>query len=161
VKRLKTKKGIAILAVLVLAAVGAVAAYAFFTASGSGTATAGVGGPTALTIVQKGTITGLLPGGPAAPVDFTITNPTSGDEGIGDVIVKVESTSAGTHCLPSNFVVNQHYVSGPTEIDAGQTYDSTLDPGPHSGTTIQMIETGVSQDGCEGATVNLSFLANP
>jgi hypothetical protein len=158
---LKSKKGLALVVAVVAVAASAVAAYAFFTAAGSGTATAGTGGPTALTVNQVGSITGLLPGGPAAPVDFSIHNPTAGDEGFGDVIVTVTGTTAGAACPASNFKVNQAWKSGPTELDAGQTYNSTTDPGPHSGTTVQMIETGASQDGCEGTTVNLAFTINP
>jgi hypothetical protein len=157
---LRTKKGIALLATLVVAAGAAVAAYAYFTTGASGTASAGVGGPTALTIAQKGTISDLLPGGPAAPVDFTIHNPTAGDLGVNYVLVQVTGTNAGAACTAANFQVNQNY-GNVGEIDAGQTYDSTTDPGPHSGTTVQMVETHASQDGCEGATVNLTFTAYP
>ena len=75
------------------------------------------------------------------------------------MLVTVTGTSAGAACTASNFHVNQSFANV-GEIDAGQTFDSTS-PGPHSGTTIQMIETHASQDGCEGATVNFDFTAYP
>ena len=53
---LKSKKALALVVAVVAVAVAAVGAYAYFTSGASGTGTAGTGGPTALTIVQKGTI---------------------------------------------------------------------------------------------------------
>jgi len=119
----KSKKGIALLATLVVAAVAAVGAYAYFDTGATGTGTAQTGVPTALTITQEGTISGLLPGGPAAPIDFTVNNPNAGDEGLDYVGVTVTGTSTPT-CLASWFKVNQNY-KAIGEIDAGTTFNST------------------------------------
>ena len=64
-------------------------------------------------------------------VDFTIHNPTAGNEGVNYVLVTVTGTSAGAACTASNFHVNQSFANV-GEIDAGQTFDSTS-PGPHWG----------------------------
>ena len=155
----KSKKGLALLATLAIASIGAVGAYAYFATGGTGTGTAGTGGPTALTITQEGTISGLLPGGPAAPVDFTVNNPNAGDEGLDYVGVSVTGTSTPS-CLASWFHVNQSFaVIG--EIDAGTTFNSTSMAGGHSGTTVQMTESGTTQNACENAVIPLGFLAYP
>ena len=155
----KTKKGAALLAVLVVAAVAAVGAYAYFQTGGSGAGSISAGNPTPLTIVQEGTITGLLPGGPSQPVDFTVNNPNAGNEGLDYVGVTVTSTST-PGCLTSWFKVNQNFAPI-GEIDAGTTFNSHSMAGGHSGTTVQMIESGAPQNACEQATLGLTFTAFP
>jgi hypothetical protein len=70
-------------------------------------------------------------------------------------IQSVESAT-GTPCAISNFELVQDPAGGPfwfvnTDISVAPG-DTTYNP---SGYAIRMIETGVPQDECKGATVNL------
>jgi hypothetical protein len=151
-----SKRTAALAAVLAAAAVAAAGGLAFFTASGSGTATAVAGTPAALTINQEGQINDLLPGGTPAPVAFTIDNTSSGDVNVGIVTVTISSVSptTGNVCPASNFTVTPA-TTAPGAIAKSATFDSTNTPTTES--TIQLNNTTANQDGCEGATINLSF----
>jgi len=93
-KFIKSKKGIAALIAAVVA-VGAITfgAYAYFTASGSGTGSATVG--SASNIVLTGTITGTLyPNGAPASVSVHAANPGSGSQNVGPVTLASITTDA-------------------------------------------------------------------
>jgi hypothetical protein len=144
-------------AALALAIGVASAAFAYFTTTGTGPGSATAGSSTVLTIVQTNAITGLTPGGPAQPVAFTINNPSpNGDQTLGVVSATVTSvTPTGANvCTTANFTTTAAgAVVG--EILNGGTFTSTGATEP----TVQMVETGANQDGCEGATVNLTLTA--
>jgi hypothetical protein len=73
-KFLMSKKGIALLATLVVAVAASVGAYAYFTATGTGQGTATVG-TSANNLYVRGTTSGTLyPGGPSRTVSFTAKN---------------------------------------------------------------------------------------
>ena len=76
--------------VLIASTVGAVLvggsiAIAYWTTTGSGTDTAGVGTDTPVTVTQDSNVSGLVPGGPAADLDFTVTSTADGPQRISDV----------------------------------------------------------------------------
>jgi hypothetical protein len=136
------------------------AAIAYFTSTGSGTATATVGSSTPLTVLQAGSITGLTPNGPIDPVQYTIANPVGkGNQNLGLVSASISSVTkavgapAGT-CTASDFQITA--AANPVgTINDGVTFTSSSTNEP----SIQMKDTGVSQDGCQGATVNLALSA--
>jgi len=72
---------------------GAGVAVAYWTTTGTGTGTGTTGTNTALTIAQNSTPTGLVPGGVAQAVDFTVTNPAPSDVQVTAVVITVTSTS--------------------------------------------------------------------
>ena len=78
-KVIKSKRGIALLAVLVVAAIASFGAYAYFTNSGAGTGSATVGTSVAATISGTSSAN-LYPGGPNVPVSITVTNNGSGHQ---------------------------------------------------------------------------------
>ena len=164
---MKGKKRIVASTVVSLVIAGSGVAYAYFTSTGSGTGSATVGSSTALTITQTNTIAGLLPGGSASPVQFTILNDSGGNENLGLVSASVSSVTlaeghpSGT-CSASDFTVT----AGTTvvgSISNGSTYDSTTASSGSELTsvepTVAMKETGSNQDACQGATVNLTLTA--
>jgi hypothetical protein len=136
------------------------AAYAYFTNTGSGTGSGQVGTSSALTI--NATITppsgGLVPGGPPAPVTFSVNNAGTGNQLVGTIhLVSVEAftnvghTTAATTCVVSNFsladvVANQTVPSGATSITA---------PG-----SLVFADSGINQDGCKNAYLLLTFSSN-
>lgn len=150
--RKRTIASLTVVAVLGIAG----AAIAYFTTTGSGTGTAGVGTSAALTITQTGAVSNLSPGAAAQPVAYTITNSSSGGQNLGIVSATVASvTPVGSNtCATSNFTTTPATTAVGT-IAGGATFTSTTATQP----TVQMTETGTNQNGCQGATVNLTLTA--
>lgn len=139
--------------------VAVVAAVAYFTTNGSGTGSASVGSSTAVTVTQTGgAITGLVPGVAAKPVTYSIDNPAgNGNQNLGKVTVSNITVDAG-HSAACDAATN-FQATAPSSavgtINDGATYTSTSSTQP----TVQMLETGSSQDGCKGATLTLTLTA--
>jgi hypothetical protein len=74
VHRLKKRKFI-VLALVVVAGVSAVAGYAFWTQSGSGSGGATTGTTSSITVNQTSTITGLYLGGPCSGAERELQQP--------------------------------------------------------------------------------------
>ena len=168
----KTKVAIASSAVLLLSVSGT--AYAYWTTTGSGTATATTGTNVALTVAQDGTVTGLVPGGAAQAVNYTITNSASTPQYATTVTIGIASVTytnaagAGTgvtaldhpagmvavSCAASDFTLVQPDALG-VDLPAGTSSFTRLTP-KKSG-TIAMDNEAYNQDDCKNTTVNLTF----
>ncbi len=142
--------------------VGAGAAFAYWSTTGAGTGTAGVGTNAAVTITQTSAISGLVPGGPASAIDFSVTNPGTGPETIAAVAITVSSVTkalgapAGT-CDATDFTITAPTFAA-TAIAAGATTPFT---GASTGAQIVMVnKVATNQDACKGATVNLAYAAS-
>jgi hypothetical protein len=153
-----SKKTWVIIAVVAVAAIAAIGGYAYWTTSGSGTGSASTGTNTAVTITQTSTVSGLTPGSTAQALDFDINNPASTNQYVSSVAISISSVTApnsdATHpCTASDFTLVQ-----PSAINAD------LIPGNHSyspsGASIALKNTASNQDGCKGATANLSYSAS-
>jgi hypothetical protein len=171
-KRLfKSKKGIALLATLVVAAAGAVAGYAYFTSTGTGSGSASVGAASTWT-VSADTLKGTLYPDPStggtnlATVNYSVTNPGHGNQKLNQVVISIPSTwtVAGTQggCNASDFSLNgaaHSYATGNTVTDP---YGNDLTAGASTGgaVTVEMIDNGSTQNDCQNATVPLSFSAS-
>jgi hypothetical protein len=157
-KFLKSKKGFALLAALVVAVAASVGAYAYFTSNGSGSGSASVGTSQALTITQTNTVSDLLPDGVAHTVAYSIDN-TGQDfaQNLGNVTVSniaVDEPYASAGCSASWFTANAP--SNPVgTIAASSTYHSVAGTQP----SIQMNDSGTNQDACKGATLTLTLSA--
>ena len=181
---IKSKKGLVLLATLVVAAAAAVGAYAYFSSTGHGSGSASVGSSSAFTIASD-THTGgpLTPGGGSGTyesVKYRVTNPSTGYQNLNQVVVSVAGTDgsgnpstfdiAGTggkpDCTASDFQLSVD--GGTTWAAAGASATDTsvaadLAPSATSadGTVlIRMVDTGANQDACQGATVPLYFAAS-
>jgi hypothetical protein len=175
-KFIKSKKGIALLAVMVVAAVAVFGAYAFFSSTGTGTGSATVGHSTAFTIASTAPTGGaLLPdqaiGGPNVEhVTYSVTNPGAGSENLNQVVVSVansdgsawssQTNSGKPACTAADFSVDGQAVGAPDtdvtlagEVLAGQTTTSAP-------VTVEMIDNGKNQDNCQGLTAPLYFAAS-
>jgi hypothetical protein len=155
---IKSKRGLILLATLVVAAAAAVGAYAYFTTTGSGNGTASVGTNSPLTIVQSGSVTGLTPDGGAQSVAYTINNPTAdGAQSLGVVSISnitVDPTHVGAGCMASWF--SSTAAASPVgTIAAGGTYTSVAGTEP----TIQLNNVASDQSSCEGATLSFDLNA--
>lgn len=155
-----TKKRVAVLAAIATVALTGGIAYAFFTDAGSGTGTASVGTSTPITLA--GTITGTLyPAGDPASVSVLVTNPGSGSQHVDKVQLASITTDAGhSSCDLSVSGVNPAFTMA--DVAVSQTLTKSGAPGDHTTVTgsLQMNDTGVSQDACKSAPLTLHFTSN-
>ncbi len=150
-QNMSTKRKRAVLAfVAILTLVAGGIAFAYFTASGSGSGDATVGNAGVVTL--SGTTTGTLyPGGAAGDVAITVTNPG----GVAQHVTAVHLASVtadGSHptCDVSAFSMPDVTVNA--TIAAG---GNTVVHG-----SLTMADTGVSQNSCQGAGLTLSLTSN-
>lgn len=134
-------------------------AYAYWTTTGSGTGSASTGNAAAITVNQTSTPSGLYPGGPTAALSGNFNNPNSGPAYVGSVDAAISSVTGpnidGTHpCTASDYQLNGFPVSVNAQVAAGNGV------GSWSGASIQLLNSGSNQDGCKGATVNLSYTSD-
>jgi hypothetical protein len=162
-KFLKSKKGIALLATMIVAVAATVSAYAYFTDSGAGTGSATVG--TSSTVSLAGTITGTLyPAGDPAGVSVLVQNTGSGSQYVDTITLASITTDAGhSACDLSVSGLNPAF----TMADIAVATDLTKDNGAAGGTdqttktgSLQMNDTGVSQNACKNAPLTLHFTSN-
>jgi hypothetical protein len=150
------KRAFTVLAAASVLAVS-VAAFAYFTSSGSGTGSATVGSSSAVTL--HATVSGSLYPGASSTVSFTVDNPSSGKQRVGTVSLQSISVDAGH--------------SGCSTAISGGTPDFTMADvavnksyGPGNGQavtptgTLTMNDTGANQDACQGATLTLNLTSN-
>jgi hypothetical protein len=159
------KRTVVVLAVVVAASVAAVAGYAFWTSTGtgSGNASTGTAGLWQVTS-QSPSGASLVPGGPAQTVQYTVTNTGAGDQVLAGVTVSVanDNGSAWTPlggCTAADFSVNGQSAGSPHFHTA---LAQTFGPGGSSSATVsvRLVETGGNQNGCQGKTVPLYFVAS-
>jgi hypothetical protein len=176
------KKRIALLAALLIAAVAAIAAYAYFTANGSGSATATVG--TSATVTLHGTTSGTLYPGSTVSASFTVDNPSTGHQLLGTIyLAGVKAcTGASSSWDPSlNSGAGGCSNSGTEQttcesVDAGNTSDANASnfymadvvenqdlAGSSSGVsvtnggTLKLNNLNSSQDSCKNASLYLQL----
>ena len=166
---IKSKKGLVLLATLVVAAAAAVGAYAYFTSSGHVAGNATVGSDSAWTLAQTS-----LTGGPLYPdatigtgnietAHYTVTNPSLGHQFLTKIDISVANAdgspwSSGT-CTKNDFSIGGAAV-GTTYSDT----DSAGNFGPSEvrsdSVTVQMIDSGGNQNDCRGLSVPLYYSAS-
>jgi hypothetical protein len=151
----KKQKIVAVGTAAVVGVVGAGAAYAYWTTSGSGQGAATTGAETPVVIEQVGSAVGLSPGAKPKAIDFAIRNPAAaGSQYVGSIRITIDSiTNNGVPavgCSAADFDLVQPNAIN-TAVPAGRTVL------PASGATLAMKETGLNQDGCKNVGVNLSF----
>jgi hypothetical protein len=174
-KRLNSKKRIGVLvAVLAVGIAASVAAYAYFTASGSGTATSSIG--SAGSISLSGSVTGTLyPAGAAGSVSVLATNSGSGSQYVNSIhlaSVQIDHSSStytgATSGQQTTWDACDVSTSGGTpaftmaDISVATTLTKNGTGGDHvtkSG-SLQMNDTGVSQNNCQGAPLQLNFTSS-
>lgn len=145
---------------IVVAAVASVAlsavAFAYFTANGSGTGSATVGTATAITITQTNTLGALYPE-TSQSVSLDIKNPGSGSQFVGDVhLDSITTDAAHASCVTTTSGTNPAFTMADVSVQ------DTLAAGATSSKTgsLKMNDTGVSQNGCQGAPLTLHFSSN-
>ena len=143
---LTKKKGIATLTAIAVVVLGAVGAYAYFTAPGSGAGSATVGNASPINLSSP-SVGPLYPGSGTVPVTVTVNNPGTGSQLVGTISGTV-TTQGG--CLGTWFTV------APINFNAQVAGGAS----PTAATTVQMNNPAVNQDACQGLTMNIAWTSN-
>jgi hypothetical protein len=151
-------------AIATLIAIGALVvaggAFAYFTASGSGTGQAAVGSASPWTVAFQTTTGTMYPGAGTATLPYTITNAGSGNQKLATTAASVNAdvngnvTSHGTAvtgCLASWFT-------------AANTPPSAADLAAGAHTTgsvaVTMADANANQNACQGVTPDITVSAS-
>ncbi|MET9316183.1 hypothetical protein ABZX12_30565 [Kribbella sp. NPDC003505] len=147
------KKKILITTAAVLA-IGAGSAFAYWstTGSGSGTGTTSAGASN-LTITQTSEISNMFPGDTAQAITGTVKNNATNSAYVNTVTVSIASVTATGTCDASDYTLASPVMTVGQDVAAGGTV-------PFTGATIKFNNKATNQDGCKGATVNLSYASN-
>jgi hypothetical protein len=149
-----TKKSLAVSAVAALL-LGGGAAYAYWTAGGSGTGSAATGTNVAITAVQTSTVTAMAPGDSAQSLNGTFLNTNSGPVYVATVtasissVVKDGGAVAGT-CDATDYTLANAVMTINAEALANDTSTWT-------GATLKFNNKVSNQDQCKLATVNIAY----
>ncbi len=143
-----------------LAVVIAAAAYAYWTAGGSGSGTVDAGTTVALVANQTSTMTAMYPGDSAQTISGNFDNPNSGPIYVTSVtasisgVAKAVGAPVGT-CDATDFTLASPVMLVGAEVPAGDG------KGSFSGATIKFNNKALlNQDACKGATVTLAYAIN-
>jgi hypothetical protein len=155
--RKPNKKSAAIMIAALAVIVGGGAAYAYWTAGGTGTGSAATGtGTSAVTAVQTSVVTAMQPGDTAQTLSGNFNNPNTGPAYVSTVTASIASVTkaggapAGT-CDASDYTLATPVMTVNAEVAAGTAQ------GAWTGATVKFNNKVTSQDGCKGATVNLAY----
>lgn len=153
-----TKRRVILLSVVVIALALGAGAFAYFTATGSGNGTANVGSATSITLTP--TITGTLyPNGSPASVSIVAKNTGSGAQFVNSVHL-ASITADGSHPSCVTTVATSGSSTAFTMADVSVNTDLAPNGTVTKTGSLQMNDTGISQDGCQGATLTLNFTSN-
>lgn len=134
-------------AIMAVALVGAVSAYAYWTANGSGSGSATATTTTDNLTISSAPVSGAAPGS-STPVTVTITNPNSYSVGVNTVSAVVTTSIAG--CLTADFTFPDTVLNTTISGLGSTSFVQNLD----------FADTAVTQDACKGATVTLTFASD-
>ena len=148
-----SKRTIAAVAAVTVAGSGL--AYAYWTTGGSGSGTTATGTATAnLVVKQVGTLPALVPGLAAQTLSGNFDNPNTSAVYVGTVTASIQSVTpaTGLTCTVGDYTLANPTMTVDREIPSGTAQ------GTWTGATIAFnSKPDVNQDGCKGATVNLSY----
>jgi hypothetical protein len=180
-----TKKRAAVTLGVLGALALAVAAYAYFTSTGTGSSSASVGtssnytvtvtptGSVALTPQTSSDVSGT--GGVFQPYTGSVKNNSSGRQNVSLLTANITGVTpaSGKTCAASNFSL--YSPAGHWTVASGGQSATTSDGGTGAtlpsdmaaGATLSfndvavyLVDSGSNQDGCQGATVNVSVTAS-
>ncbi|WP_112243732.1 hypothetical protein [Kribbella monticola] len=155
---MRNKKKI-ILAGVAVAVIGAGSAFAYWSTSGSGTGSGATSaGASNLAITQSTVFNDFYPGDSAQTISGTVKNNATNSAYVTSVTVSIASVTqaagaVGT-CDSSDYTLATPVMPVASDIAAGGSHGFT-------GATLKFNnKLDANQDGCKGATVNLSYAAS-
>ena len=144
-RRHLTKKRVIVLAAVAVAVAVGTTAFAYFTTTGQGTGSASVGSSSAVTL-HGATVDPLYPG-TSTEVDFTVDNPSSGNQYVATIhLDSVTTDVAHSACNMSDFTMPDVAVDHDFTSGSGQAVAATG--------TLSMADNG-NQDSCQAAPLTL------
>ena len=155
----KTQKTTAVVGGTIAAVLVGGIAFAYWTASGSGTGSASTSAGTSnLTVEQTSVITDMYPGDEPQAIEGTVTNNADNSAYVTQVVVSIESVdkadgAAAGDCDASDYTLSDATMLVGVDVASG-------DVQAFSGATIQFNNKLTNQDPCKGATVNLAYAAS-
>jgi ABC-type glycerol-3-phosphate transport system substrate-binding protein len=131
-------------------------AFAYWTAGGSGTGSASAAASTNdLTVVQTTSLTPMYPGDSAQTIAGKFNNSNSGPVYVDTVTASIsdvtQAAGATGSCDATDFTLASAAMTVGHEVPAGTGVDS------FTGATIRFNDKAANQDGCKGATVELTY----
>ena len=142
------KRALIVAVVAALALIAAIAGYAYWTTTGSGTGSSTAGTTSAITLHASFT-TGIFPGG-TKTVSFTADSTNPGNVRVGTVHLASVSFDAGhSGCAAADFTM-------PDVVQNFEIPNGTGTALPNNG-TLTFADTASNQDACQGATITLNL----
>ena len=154
----RNRKAAAVLVGSLLTVTAGGGAFAYWSAMGDGTGTAtSSAGTSNLAITQTSTVSDMRPGDSAQTLSGSITNNATSSAYVSQVVASIASVDQATGaigtCDDSDYSRASPTMTVDADIAAGDTVTFT-------GATLQFNNKATNQDGCKGATVNLSYDAS-
>lgn len=150
-----TKKKLSmVLAVLGLAAIST-AAYAYWTAGGSGTGSASAGTVVPITATQSTVLTAMYPGDTAQTISGKFNNTNPGSVFVSTVTASIgtvtKATGAVGTCDASDFTLANAVMTVNTDVPSGTGQAA------FTGASVKFNNKASNQDACKNATVVLNY----
>ena len=153
--KFKNRKTTVIAIFLVMAVAGA--AYAYFTAGGTGTGTATTAETEPMTAIQTSVVTEMGPGIAAQTLSGDITNPTAEQVYVTSVTASISSVDKAVGA-PAGVCTAADYTLADATMLVGAEMEPDLNTAVWTGATLALNNNpAASQDGCQGATVNIAY----
>ncbi|TDW86948.1 hypothetical protein EV137_5017 [Kribbella pratensis] len=147
-----------IIAAAATVVIGAGSAFAYWSTTGSGSGSGATSAGTSnLAIVQTSTVSNLRPGDAAQTISGTVTNNADSSAYVNSVTVSIagvtQASGATGICDATDYTLASPTMSVTTDVAPGGTAN-------FNGATLKFNNKATNQDGCKGATVNLSYASN-
>ena len=141
---------------------GGGAAYAYWTAGGSGSGTADTATSSSIEVEQTSNISGLRPLGDPQPLSGVFNNVNGSPVFVTSVTVSIGAVTKALNA-PAGVCTAADYTLTGTVMAVGEEVAAGVNQGSWSGATIAFNNNRggapVNQDACKGASVLLSYTA--
>jgi hypothetical protein len=133
--------------------------FAYWTNGGSGAGTGATGTNVAITVTQTTTPSGLYPGGPTAALAGQFNNTNASKVYVNQVSATIASVTGPNITVPNPCTAADYQLNG-FPVTVGAEVASGTAQGSWSGASVQLLNASTNQNGCKGATVNLTYTSN-
>ena len=151
-KRVRRSRKKTIAGIVAFMMLSAIAAFAYWSAGGTGTGTADTGTTVPLTANQTTVLADMYPGDSPQTISGTFDNTNEGPVYVTSVTAAITGVAGGDGaCTEADYTLASPEMLVGAEVAVGAGV------GAWTGATIQFNNTGLNQDGCKNATVTLTY----
>jgi hypothetical protein len=150
------KRTTVIAAAMVVVLFSAVAAYAYWSTSGTGTGTAATGTSSAVNAVQTSVIADMGPGTAAQTLSGTLLNTDTQPLYVASVTASITNVTKADGA-PAGICDSTDYTLANATMNVG-TEAVVADTTPWTGATLMFNNKGTNQDACKLATVTIGYV---